>query len=133
MGRVRHRLDINPWNAEVKGIAGWREGPFTLAGNLNFDFIVSGRKPAPAKFQGAIKATYRVQSGVTLGLESYFDFGDTHRFRLETRGDNYLFAVVDKKDRPVRFGSRSWAWLRKSRGSLGNKAILGVPIDPHQG
>ena len=46
LGRVRRGLDINPWNSELKAIAGWRQGRVILATNLNFDFAVSGRDRA---------------------------------------------------------------------------------------
>lgn len=45
LGRVRRSLDTNPWNSELKAIAGWRQGKLTLAANLNFDFAVSGPRP----------------------------------------------------------------------------------------
>ena len=132
LGRVRRRLDVNPWNAELKGIAGWRKGRVTLAANLNFDFVVSGPAPAPAAFQLATKASFELKPGFSLGLESYNDLGDTHRLRLDRHGDHMLYAVIDKDfgrfDLNLGigrgYGSPEDKWVVK--------AILGVPIDPRQ-
>src|SRR5690348_6854061 len=61
IGRVRHQLDDNPWNAELKGILGTRKGPWTLAANLNVDWVVSGPdQGASPQLQLALKAAYEI-------------------------------------------------------------------------
>jgi hypothetical protein len=132
LGHVRRSLDLNPWNAELKGIAGWRKGPVTLAANLNFDFVVSGPAPAPASFQLATKVAFAVKPDLGLGLESYNDLGDTRRLRLSGSGDHQIYAVVDKSFGRVDlnlgvgygYGAPEDHWVVK--------AILGIPIDPRQ-
>lgn len=132
LGRVKRSLDVNPWNAELKGIVGWRKGRVTLAANFNFDFVVSGPAPAPATFQLATKAAFELKPGFSLGLESYNDLGDSHRLRLDRHGDHMLYAVVDKDFGRFDvnlgigrgYGSPEDKWVVK--------AILGVPIDPRQ-
>jgi hypothetical protein len=132
LGRVRRSVDINPWNSELKAIAGWRQGKVTLAGNVNLDFVVSGPKPSPATFQLATKAAYELKPGFSLGLENYNDLGDTHRLRLNGRGDHMTFVTIDKTlgrfDLNLGvgrgYGAPEDKWVVK--------AIVGIPIDPRQ-
>jgi hypothetical protein len=132
LGRVRRSLDLNPWNAEAKAIAGWRRGPLTLAANFNFDFIVSGPAPAPATMELALKAAYELKPGFSLGLESYSDLNDTHRLRLDRTGDHHLYAVVDKNFGrfDLNFGIGYGYGAPEDRWVV--KAIIGIPIDPRQ-
>lgn len=132
LGRVRRSLDINPWNSELKAIAGWRQGKVTVATNLNFDFAVSGPRPGPATFQLATKAAYELRPGFSVGLENYNDLGDTHRLRLNRRGDHMTFFTIDKAlggfDLNLGvgrgYGAPEDKWVVK--------AIVGIPIDPRQ-
>ena len=132
LGRVRRRINVNPWNSEIKAIAGWRQGKVTLAGNVNFDFVVSGPRPGPATFQLATKAAYELTPGFSVGLENYNDLGNTHRLRLNRHGDHMTFVTIDKA-----FG-RFDLNLGVGRGYGAPedkwvvKAIVGIPIDPRQ-
>lgn len=129
IGRVRQSLDINPWNAELKMIAGYRQGPWTIAGNFNTDFVVSGPDPSPVAFELDTKLGYAVSDKVSLGLESYNDLGSTRQFGNLGGGNQRLFAVADvnlgRWDFDLGVG-RGWGdpedkWVLK--------AIIGVPID----
>lgn len=132
LGRVRRSLDANPWNSELKAIAGWRHDKLTLAANLNFDFVVSGPRPSPATFQVATKAAYELRPGFSLGFESYNDVGNTHRLRLSGRDNHMTFLTLDKTlgrfDLNLGvgrgYGAPEDKWVVK--------AIVGIPIDPRQ-
>jgi hypothetical protein len=129
VGRVRRSLDINPWNAELKGILGVRKGPWTLASNLNVDWAVSGPDKGPVTYQIATKASYRLDEDLSVGLESYNDLGGARRFARLSQNNQQVYAVIDK-------GFGKWDLdLGVGRG-WGNpedqwtiKAIVGVPID----
>jgi len=75
LGRVARRLDINPWNGELKLIGGWRRGAWQVGLNGNFDFVVSGPQHDPIKTEIATKVSYRLVQAVSLGVESYNGFG----------------------------------------------------------
>jgi hypothetical protein len=128
LGRVSRNLDINPWNAELKGIAGYRTGRWTVAANLNVDFAVSGPAKGPTTFEIATKASYAVSSGLALGLESYNEIADSHRFGRLGHRDQMLYLVGDASlgrwDLNVGvgrgFGAPEDRWVVK--------AIVGVPI-----
>ncbi len=129
IGRVRHRLDINPWNAEFKGIVGAKLGKWTLAENANVDFVVSGPEPHPAEVEFDTKINYAVSDRVAFGIESYNGVGSFAHFGHLGSSDQAVFAVTD-----VSFGH--WALnLGVGRGYGNNsdhttiKAIVSVPLE----
>jgi len=95
IGRVAHRLDENPWNAELKLIGGWRNQRWQLAVNGNIDFKVSGPAPAPATFELATKLGYRVTPALTLGVENYNGIGALRRLGHFGANDHASFLVLD--------------------------------------
>lgn len=129
LGRVRHSLDVNPWNAELKGILGTRKGPWTLAANLNVDWAVSGPDPGPVTLQLASKVSYQFGEDVAVGLESYNELGPAHAIGDLGERDQQVYLVVDK-------GFGRWDLNLGVGYGYGQpedqwvvKAILGVPID----
>ena len=128
LGRVRRDLDINPWNAELKGIAGFRAGRWTVAGNLNIDWVVSGPDHTPTTFQVASKISYQLDDKTALGVESYNEIADSKRFGHLGQRDQQVFAIVDRSlgrwglDLGVGYGygAPEDRWVIK--------AIVGVPI-----
>jgi hypothetical protein len=129
LGRVDHRLDVNPWNAELKGIVGWHKGRWDIAFNTNIDFAVSGPEKGPAMVQFATKASYKVADKLALGLESYDGAGDFDHFGVFTHQGHSLFATADTSLGPWNFN------LGVGRGYSGEpdkwtlKMIISVPID----
>lgn len=132
LGRVRRSLDANPWNSELKAIAGWRQGKATLAANLNLDFAVSGPRRGPATFQLATKAAYELRPGFSLGLESYNDVGNTHRLRLSGRGDHMTYVTIDKTVGRFDLNLGIGRGYGAPEDKWVVKAIVGIPIDPRQ-
>jgi hypothetical protein len=128
IGRVRNALDRNPWNAELKGIVGTRKGPWTLAANLNVDWVVSGPDHGAPSLQLATKVGYSLSKETAVGFESYNDVGTTRRLTPFKDGDHQTYLVVDRS-----FG----AWdlnlgVGRGYGSPEDKwilkAVVGVPI-----
>jgi hypothetical protein len=129
IGRVRRELDVNPWNAELKGIAGVRKGPWTLAANLNVDWVVSGPdQGAPAGLQVALKAAYAVGKDTWVGLETYNGLGDTRTLGRLSENDHTTYLVIDKGFGrwDVNFGVGYGYGRPEDRWIV--KAIVGVPI-----
>lgn len=128
IGRVRRDLDVNPWNAELKGILGLRKGPWTIATNLNVDWAVSGPEKGPVTYQLATKVAYSVAQDTAVGLESYNGLGSADSFGHLGREDQEIYGVVDK-----RFGR--WdlnLGVGRGYGAPEDKwvikAIVGVPV-----
>lgn len=128
IGKVAHRVDENPWNGEFKLIGGWRDERWTLAANVNVDFVVSGPASAPASVEIATKAGYKVAPNVVLGLESYNGVGTFSSFGHVDRNDHATFLTAD-------FALGRWdfdAGVGKGYGTDADSTILkfviGVPI-----
>lgn len=128
IGRVSHRYDANPWNAELKGIAGWKSGKWDLAVNANVDWTVSGPHPAPTSLEIDSKVGYEVAKGLSLGLESYNALGDHRNFaRLDQNPQSlYLVADVDIHGWNLNLGLGR-GWTKVSDGWVA-KAVIGVPL-----
>ena len=129
IGRVSHALDENPWNGELKGIAGGRFGRWTVASNLNFDFKIAGRAPAPASLDFDTKVAYALTKELAVGVESYNGLGTFRRFGRFGEADQALYGVIDaglgKWDLNLGLGHG----YGSSRDGWTFKAIVGVPID----
>ena len=129
IGDVDKQLDINPWNAELKGIVGWRGGPWDVAFNTNLDWAVAGPQRGPATVQLATKVSYKVASNLALGVESYDGAGDINHLGQFSGAGHSIYATADTSiglwDLNVGIG----------RGYSGEpdqwilKFIVGVPID----
>ena len=129
LGRVRRDLDINPWNAELKGIVGYRKGPWTFAGNLNIDWAVSGPEKGPTTYQIATKLTYAIREGFEVGLENYNTLGSSRRLGPLGQNDQQVFAVVDKSFGKWDLDFGVGRGYGRPEDDWVVKAIIGVPID----
>jgi hypothetical protein len=95
IGHMNHKLDINPWNAELKGIIGTRVGKWTLAENANVDFVVSGPEPHSPEVEFDTKVAYAATKKLALGIESYNGVGSFAHFGKVGQSDQAIYAVAD--------------------------------------
>jgi hypothetical protein len=128
LGRVSHALDINPWNAELKGIVGTRKGPWTLAANLNVDWEVSGSEHTPVDFQLATKVSYKLSEKTAVGFESYNGLGGGRRFGRLSQADHQTYLVLDTSlgRWDLNLGA-GWGYGHPEDHFI-LKAVVGVPI-----
>lgn len=128
LGRVRRNLDINPWNAELKGILGMRKGRWMLAANLNVDWMVSGPERTPVDFQLAAKAAYRLDEVTQLGIETYNGLGAGRSFGRLGEADHQTYLALDRSFGrwDLNFGIGYGYGRPEDRWIV--KAIVGVPI-----
>jgi hypothetical protein len=128
IGRVAHRLDENPYNAELKGILGMRSGKWEAALNANFDFKISGPAPAPASLEIATKLDYAVTPGFRLGVENYTGIGEIRRLGRFGDSEQSSYVTADthigKWDLNLGlgrgYGTNNDRWIAK--------VIVGVPF-----
>ena len=130
IGRVSNRYDVNPWNAELKGIAGYVRGPWKLVANANLDWTVSGPQPQKPTLNLDFKVGYALARDLSIGVETYNDIGDAHNFGRFSQQQEALYAVVDTS-------IHGWDLnLGVGRGLSGPtdhwvaKAVIGVPFGP---
>ena len=128
LGRVRHDLDLNPWNAELKGIWGVRKGPWTVAANLNVDWAVSGPEHSPVDFQVATKVAYKLGAATAVGIESYNGLGGGRGFGRFSQADHQTFLVLDRTigNWDLNLGAGYGYGRPEDRWII--KAVIGVPI-----
>ena len=95
IGKTSLRVSQAPWNAQLKGIYGYRSGRWTYAGNANFDWSLSGPVSSPVALEIDTKIAYQTHAGYHVGLESYNEIGPVRNVgHLNERGQT-LYAVVD--------------------------------------
>lgn len=129
VGRVSPLLDINPWNAELKGIVGLRTHGWTLATNPNIDWVVSGPQSEPATFEEDTKLAYALSEQTLLGVESYNALGPVYNTGVLSQYSQMLYVVLDTNVHgwPINFGVGHGFTDASDRWVI--KAIISVPID----
>ena len=128
VGREDHRLDQNPWNAELKFILGMHSGKWTAATNANLDFKLSGPAPAPASLEIATKLNYKLSAKTAFGIENYTGIGEVRRLGRFSTSDQSSYLALDtsvgKWDLNLGigrgYGSNPDKWIAK--------AIVRVPL-----
>lgn len=129
IGKVQRLLDQNPWNAELKAIYGLRRGRWTLAGNTNLDWVVSGPARGTPTLEQDFKVSYAVREHLALGVETYDDLGDTKRLGRWNDLSHVVYATADTswRDWDLNLGlGRGLTRGSEDRWVL--KAIVGVPL-----
>ncbi len=95
VGKTALSASETPWNAQLKGILGWRSGPWTLAANPNLDWSLSkGGGPVAASLD--IKVARQVSERTQLGAELYSDLGPAKAIQAWQRNAKTLYAVLDQ-------------------------------------
>ena len=129
LGEVAKHLDINPWNAELKGIAGMHSGPWELTFNANLDFVVSGPESTPATFDFDTKVAYSLSKDFAIGLESYNGAGDTRHFAEFSKSDQSIWATTYFNWKGLAFESGAGLGYGSNQDHWTLKTIVSVPID----
>jgi hypothetical protein len=128
LGYVDHSLDENHYNGELKGILGGRWGRWTLAGNANIDFKVSGPAKAPTELQLAGKASYALSEKTSIGVETYNGLGPLRRLGSLDRNDQQTYAVIDTSFGEWELNFGVGYGYGQPEDHLVVKAVIGVPL-----
>lgn len=94
-GRIAHRFAEEPWNAELKGIYGFRTGSWLFAVNPNLDWGFSGSTSSPVALSLNTKLSYKVGADYALGIETYNDMGTLNNLGHLSQQSEMLYGVVD--------------------------------------
>lgn len=95
VGHSSKRVSETAWNAELKGILGFRTGPWTVAVNPNLDGSLS-RGGGPVTGDVDLKLNYALDPGTQVGLESYNELGPLKHLSTSNENSRILYAVLDK-------------------------------------
>ena len=129
VGKVGPGVDQNPWNAELKGIYGFREGPWTVAFNANLAWTLKGPAPAPPALEIDTKVSHAAGERLKLGFESYNGIGPVRRPGRLGGESQVLYAVADAaiSGWDLNFGIGRGLSPVSDQWVL--KAIVGVPFE----
>lgn len=95
VGRTSLRVSETPWNAELKGILGWRNGAWLVAFNPNIDGSLSRGGPATADID--FKVAYSIDPKTQVGLEAYNELGPARHLQSWSRNSKTAYAVIDRE------------------------------------
>lgn len=95
-GRTGKRVSETPWNAQLKGIMGYRSGPWTVAVSTNPDWSLS-KHGGPVTASMDMKVAYAMTSKTSTGFESYNELGPLSRLQALDRNSKTLYAVIDQE------------------------------------
>ena len=96
VGRSSKRVSVNPWNAQIKGILGYRTWPWTVAVNTNVDSSLFA-SAGPVTGDIDLKINYALDAATRFGLESYNELGPLKHLSTSSENSRILFAVLDKE------------------------------------
>jgi hypothetical protein len=128
LGKVSRRLDINPYNGELKLIGGWRNGRWIVGFNGNIDFVVSGPQHDPVTFELASKLGYKVAPGLTLGVESYNGAGPLRSLGHFGSSEQTTFLAIDTHLGRFDINAGLGAGYGANTDATVLKFTIGVPI-----
>jgi hypothetical protein len=97
IGKTSLRVSAATWNAQIKGIYGYRSGRWTFAINPNFDWSLSGPTSSPVALDVDTKISYKTNAGYQLGLESYNELGPLRNLGHLNQLSQTLYGVIDTK------------------------------------
>ncbi|NNM83195.1 MAG: hypothetical protein HKL98_11415 [Burkholderiales bacterium] len=95
VGKLATAVSQAPWNAELKGIYGFRQGKWTVAFNANLAWSLSGPGALPPSLELDSKVAWSVKKDLALGFESYNGVGPVRRMGYLGQESQTLYAVVD--------------------------------------
>ena len=95
IGKTGIRVSEAPWNAELKGIYGYRADRWTFAVNSNFDWSLSGQVNTPVSLELDTKFAYKTDAGPQLGIETYNELGPLRDLGHINKLSQTLYGVID--------------------------------------
>ncbi len=124
-GDTAQRVSQTPVNGELKGILGWRGGPWLLAVNPNVDWSLSARG-GPATLDVDFKVARAVSVATQLGLESYNELGPVGALGPLGRNSKTLYAVLDTERDGIDFNAGIGRGLTADSDRWVLKLIVGL-------
>jgi hypothetical protein len=94
IGKTSLRVSQAAWNAELKGIYGYRSGRWTFAANPNLDWTLNAPS-SPVSLDVDTKVAYKTNAGYQVGFESYNELGPLRNLGHLNQQSQTLYAVVD--------------------------------------
>jgi hypothetical protein len=128
-GYVPLRVSEDRYIAELRGILGYRNGPWLLAVNPIFGFALSGpNKSSTPDLDLNFKVARELNDEWAIGFEHYAGFGRINKMPNSSQQDHVLYFVVDfeRKGFGVNFGIGRG--LTNASDDWVVKAIVSIPL-----
>ena len=121
-GHLPKRLSENRLDAELRLIAGYRWGKWTVAANPEIGRKLAGDGSGVPDLSARMKLAYQATPTYAVGAEYYGDFGNMHAVGPLSHRSQQLFGVIDAKHGGCNFSigigrgltSRSEPWVLKA-------------------
>lgn len=123
LGETSLRVSQYPWNAELKGILGFRTERWLFALNPNLDKAISAGQPFTVDVDS--KIAYRTDAGYQVGVESYNELGPVSDMGHLGQHSETVYAVVDTTVRGVDLNAGIGRGLTTESDRWTVKLILG--------
>ena len=128
IGQVANDISPNASTGEVKLIGVWRNNPWLLGVNLNYDRSIANHPVQSATTEIDIKLGYEIKPGVQIGWENYSSMGAIQPEPGQPQQSNANYLVTDlalgKWDLNIGVGHVTG----QSTDNTVLKAIIGVPL-----
>ena len=126
IGRTKLIASPTPWNAELKGIWGYRYQQWTFAVNPNLDWsLSSGGGPVTVELDG--KVAYSVTEKTQIGIETYNEMGPVSSFSALNQNSKTLYFALDHD-----FGSMDInAGIGRGMTGVGDRWVLKFIVGTH--
>jgi len=95
VGRTDLRVSPAPWNAELKGIFGYRGGAWTFAVNPNIDWSLSAHG-GPATAELDFKIACEIRPKLQVGIENYDELGPLSGFTALRSNSHVTYLALDR-------------------------------------
>ncbi len=130
VGYVPLRVSEDRYAAELRGIVGYRSGPWLLALNPILGWALSGpEKSSTPELDLNLKIGREINNEWMIGFEHYAGFGRINRMPNSSQQDQVLYFVTDfeRKGYSVNFGIGKG--LTNASDDWVVKAIVGIPLN----
>lgn len=101
LGYASRRIAEGHWNAEVRPIIGYRNGPWLLDINPILNLALSPNVSNEPQFEPALKIGREIGNGYQIGIEHYSEFGPIHHPFPAGERSQFLYGVVDINRGPI--------------------------------
>ena len=126
VGRTSLLASPTPWNAEIKGIWGYRFQQWTFAVNPNLDWsLSSGGGPVTMQLDG--KVAYNLTEKTQIGIETYNELGPVSSLQALNQNSKTVYLALDHD-----FGSVDInAGIGRGLNSEGDRWVLKLIVGTH--
>ena len=129
LGHDRPHLSEDRHNFELRGIVGWNAGPWKVAFNPIFAWVLKGaNKSGRPDFEASLKVAREVGGGWSAGIEHYAGLGRWGSFAPRREQDHMLYVALDYAGKDFGLNLGAGGGLTPASDNFVVKAVVSVPF-----